>query len=575
MYGIVLLVLDTGITYAAPVNYRVEIDAPRNLERLLKDNLEIYRVRKEALDLERLRSLYRKTAEEISTLAATEGYYSALIDESLTQEQAGWVARFNVRAGQPTRVSRIDLRFVGAIRDQAADVEPEIADLRAAFVLKSGAVFRQEAWEASKRGVLRRLVIQRYPAAKISASQALVDPAARTAALTVEIDSGPAFYFGKLNIQGLERYPRRVVENLNPITPGMPYSQKALLDYQTRLQNTGYFRGVSVSVDTNVAQAGSAPVRVTVDEYPSKRVALGAGLSTNTGVRGEINYSDHNIFDSGLRFDSDFRLETKEQLLSGELSLPTSAQGYIDSTGISLNRNDIENQITENLSIGAQREWGGERLERRVALQYLAERREAAGLPDEDSATLSLNYALTFRRTDDLLFPNDGYLLNLQFNAAAKPLLSDQTFLRSYAKGQVFFPFGPKDTVIVRGELGITAAESRDGIPAVFLFRTGGDQSVRGYAYQSLGVPAGDAIVEGRYVTVASGEYVHWLYPRWGAAAFYDVGSAFDDVDDAELFQGVGVGARWKSPVGPLAVDVAYGQETEEVRLHFSLGVRF
>ena len=69
----------------------------------------------------------------------------------------------------------------------------------------------------------------------------------------------------------------------------------------------------------------------------------------------------------------------------------------------------------------------------------------------------------------------------------------------------------------MRGELGATFAPSSGGIPQDFLFRTGGSNTVRGYAYQSLGVQEGSAIVGGRYLVTMSGEYTHWIKPTWGA----------------------------------------------------------
>src|SRR5690606_27399262 len=104
----------------------------------------------------------------------------------------------------------------------------------------------------------------------------------------------------------------------------------------------------------------------------------------------------------------------------------------------------------------------------------------------------------------------------------------------------------------LRGEMGGVAAKTRNDIPSDFLFRAGGDQSVRGYAYQSLGVSQGNAIVGGRYLGVATAEYTHWISSQWGAAVFYDVGNAVDSWKVTKAAQGYGMGARWKSPVGPL-----------------------
>ena len=131
-------------------------------------------------------------------------------------------------------------------------------------------------------------------------------------------------------------------------------------------------------------------------------------------------------------------------------------------------------------------------------------------------------------------------------------------------------------STLLRGELGMTVAPSREGIPQDFLFRAGGSNSVRGYAYQSLGVKEGTAIVGGRYLATMSAEYTYWLDPKWGVATFVDAGQAADDRRGLrDLSVGYGLGARWRSPAGPLAVDVARGHDDGKVRLHFSLAIPF
>ena len=136
-------------------------------------------------------------------------------------------------------------------------------------------------------------------------------------------------------------------------------------------------------------------------------------------------------------------------------------------------------------------------------------------------------------------------------------------------------PLGASDALLFRGELGVTFAPSAQGIPQDFLFRAGGSNSVRGYAYQSLGVKQGEATVGGRYLATISGEYTHWINPTWGAAVFVDAGNAVDDRQAIDLAVGYGVGARWRSPAGPLGIDLAYGQREGKLRLDFSLAIPF
>jgi translocation and assembly module TamA len=118
-------------------------------------------------------------------------------------------------------------------------------------------------------------------------------------------------------------------------------------------------------------------------------------------------------------------------------------------------------------------------------------------------------------------------------------------------------------------------ADSRADIPSAYLFRTGGDNTIRGYAYESLGVAEGDSVVGGRYLGVASIEYVQWVREQWGAAVFYDFGNAVDDLSAWRTVSGYGAGVRWSSPIGALSLDLAYGRATEEWRVHFNAGIAF
>jgi translocation and assembly module TamA len=251
-----------------------------------------------------------------------------------------------------------------------------------------------------------------------------------------------------------------------------------------------------------------------------------------------------------------------------------TASGYQDSLGTAFERNAIEGEVTHLSTLTAKRAWGSSPSEYSVMLEYLSELKNVAGVGKTQTQSLPLTYSKTVRNIDSLLFPTKGTVWNAQIGGTVWGL-SDQSFLRASSKVTHYYRLGKQDTVIVRAEAGVVAAKDRVGIPSAYLFRAGGDQSVRGYAYQELGVQEGDATVGGRYLATASTEYQHWWVPRWGTAIFYDVGNAADRVADLNLKSGYGLGARWKSPVGPINMDVAYGRAVKTFRLHFSLGLSF
>jgi translocation and assembly module TamA len=151
--------------------------------------------------------------------------------------------------------------------------------------------------------------------------------------------------------------------------------------------------------------------------------------------------------------------------------------------------------------------------------------------------------------------------------------LSDGKFLQSYLRAQAYYPITKSTQLITRLELGMVSGSQ--SVPATYLFRTGGDQSVRGYAFQSLGVDNGTAIIGGRVLATGSAEVIQWFSQSWGAAVFVDFGNAADKWQDYKPAYGYGLGARWKSPAGPLGLDIAHGEGTGKYRLHFNLGIVF
>jgi len=581
------------------LKYTVRIDAPRNLRELLENNLDLMRWRGNArMDLEQLQRLVRVAPEQVKTLIATEGYYTPQVSAGLDTSGATPVARVIVEPGPATNVSNVDIElrgFAAGDKDSNATAPMDAAALRNRWTLPVGARFRTSDWEGAKRGLLRQVTQTRFPRAQLLDSSATVDPDKHSAVLKVVLDSGPEVHLGALKIEGLKRYPASIITNLNQIRPGDEYSEATLQALQGRLQDTGYFSTVEVSADMSSVlneQIGdlnqgqgpqqsaatgptTLPVLVRVTENKRKNLSLGVGFSTNTGARTQANYDDLFVF--GKRMKSSLLYEQKRQSARTDFYWPTTSNGYSNSLGAGYKREDLEGQITRTTDITAKRSWGSPLLERSLTLAALTEQVTIEGdsVPTTRVKSLPLTFSITRRSLDSLVQPTRGYIANAQIGGALLPVLTDEKFVRLYLHGVGYKPLGPSGTLIVRGEFGAVGSGDKNGVPSTFLFRAGGDQSVRGYAYQELGVPVGSAITGGRYLFTASAEYDWWFKPPYGAAIFYDAGNAGDNFSDLKPKAGYGVGARWRSPVGPLAVDVAYGQAVKKVRLHFSLGFSF
>ena len=551
-----------------PARAEVTVLAPAPLDGLLSRYLQA--PSSEARDVA-LEAFARDARRTISELLATEGYFSPEIDVRATPGELS----VNVVPGRRTVVSTVSVDIRGPLADERR------AALSAAWPLERAEPFRDIAWREAKQVVLRQLLDVDFPSASLVDSSAEIDPASATAALRVAYDSGPRTVFGDLRISGLSRYSPDLVRRYSHIVPGASYRQKDVLDLQNALQATPYFASVSVGLaDPDDGESGAlpglrrAPVSVHVQENPAHRLSFGAGISSNTGANGEVIYQGIDFLHRGWQLDAGLRIEQLRQRLYADVRLPPVGNRR-DSFGALAEREDIEGLERHRIALAAVRDQRHGNVEGRYTLKWQREIEQPENAEQRSNTALTLDGSWTLRRVDDLLDPRRGFVAQFQAGGGSKALLSDQNFVRLYTRYQHFFPVAERDVVTLRGELGATLAPSRDGIPGEFLFRAGGAQSVRGYSYQSLGVREGSAIVGGRYLAVVSAEYTHWFNDKWGAAAFIDAGDASDQRAALSMAVGYGAGARWKSPAGPLAVDLAYGERDGKLRVHFSLAVAF
>jgi translocation and assembly module TamA len=552
--------------------FAVEIDAPKPTRAMLEKGLDLVRWAAESrVTMPLLERLVVEAKTATRDALAAEGYFAAEVASEIAPGPPVHV-RIRVEPGPRTLVEEVNLRFTGHAAESPAG-QARIAAVKRGWLLEKGAPFQQTRWDAAKRKALADLGAGRYAAARIVSSAARIDPKANTARLEVAFESGPEYRADGIRVSGLKRYPARVVENLSPFSAGEPYDETRMQIFQRRLLESGYFSSARIEIDT-AAPPDAAPLDVVVIEARSQRIDTGISFSTDTKLGLQADYSNADVFDSAWRFRSRLRLDAKNQILDGNFDTPPQPGGSWNTYSAKVERTDIQNQLTRQASVGVAHNWGLERTPSQITLSAHTERKKIEASDIEDAHAVFLGYRKTFRYTDDLLAPRRGVLGSVQLGTSV-PGLASQDFLRSTVRATAFVPAGARADLTVRVQGGMVIADSRFGIPSTFLFRTGGDQTVRGYAFESIGVPQGNAIVGGRYLALASIEYTRWFAGDWGAAAFVDAGDAFDDRRAFDLAVGYGVGARWRSPIGPFRADIAYGERTRSLRLHFSAGFTF
>ncbi len=597
------------------VDWRLTVEAPSPLDDLLMENLDLARYQREARQAEEddaategdelapsalritrgeLRRLLAEVPAQAKALLEAEGYFTAQVrikvDDGTVDgngaavQGAPVLVHVVVDPGPRTVVKRVQFVYegeldtrLGAGEEGAKGLAEEVADN---WGLPADEPFRQADWSNAKNATLARLRADTYPMASWSGTSATVDAQAHSASLFLVADSGPAFSFGEVRIEGLEHQPPSAVLNLAPFRPGQPYRERQVLDWQERLQKVNLFESVYVAPAFDVNHPQATPLIVQVRESPIQEASIGIGASSDNGPRVSFEHLHRNPF------ALDWQVRTKVQLglrvSDGLIDLlshpwPGRKRGLASAQVSSIEDNDNAITRTQRLKVGRLRE--GERLERTDYVEAVRTTvRSASDLLVADATALSLTSQWIFRDVDSQVLPTRGTttMVALTGGRSVSALDASGYFARVHGRITAYVPLPASWQLQLRAEGGQVLARDNVSVPDALLFRAGGDDSIRGYAYRSIGVERDGVTTGGRVLGTGSIELSHPLWPGQPnllGAIFMDVGDAAERVDQWALKRGHGVGIRWRSPVGPFRIDVARGVSTDEWRFHFSVGV--
>jgi len=555
--------------------YRIELNAPRGVADYLQKYLDLYRMQKRKdVAEEDFLLLVDQVPHNVQSLLKTLGYFEAQTEAQVRQDENGVTVVLKVDTGQQVRVTKVDVRVTGAIeQDEEMMAQFRRALSRWLWRLPEGAAFEQAAWDDSKRRALDYFVSRRYATAVITGSKAEVDLKTHQATLTVDIASGPSYVFGEVTIVGLESYPEKVVRDLIRFKPGAAYQRRDLLNLQSELQSLPYFGGVVVETLPSEEAPYVAAVTVTVQELPHNKLDLGIGFSTNYGMRLQTGYTYNNLWSRGWVFDSMLNLSSREQQAEVGLSFPKETSGYVNRLYAAFNDSNLQGIRSRVGKLGVSRSKTEGLIERIMSVEFINENRRDDYGADESMRALPFSYRWIRRDVQTQRNPRSGNILQLESSVAVKGLLTDESFARLYGRGIQYWPVGDNNVALARLEVGQTFTNYPEKVPSDYLFRAGGSNSVRGYDYQSLGIIHGVTAWPGRVLATGSVEYQQMVYKEWRAAVFADYGDAANTWSDWRGKTGVGVGARWVSPVGMLGADLAYGLNNQAWRFYFSLGM--
>lgn len=602
---------------ASAAAFELQVEAPETLREHLLRHLDLLQYRElQDLDREELDRLLSNAHENALELLATQGYFGAEVELRVEDHEAPaaapepavgrnesasvppngsapssaatrprWTVHISVQAGEPVRIRRVTLRLQGEIEATNA-LAAQQKDLDDSWGLRPGSIFTQAAWDQAKTEALRRLSANRFPTSRLLNSEAAIDTERHEAVLSLTLDSGPDYRFGTLVVEGTQRHDAELVRRLAQIPTGTVYTQTRLLEAQQRVADSGYFDSVFMSLDTQ-GDPQHATVRVQVREAKLHKWVLGVGASTDSGARLSSEYTHRKLPWLGWRAVSKLSLDRETKSLGTELTGQPDTDNWRNVTSAQLQRQLGGSAPVNSLSLKAGRTKTEERYDRNVYLQY--DHAITQSVPRENASSVSANYAWTRRNFNTLPFPTQGFGLAVELGAGVTLGAQREPYLRSRARILGFLPVGASPNrslasnprLAWRAEGGAIAARSQVVLPSTQRFLTGGDTTVRGYGYREIGVEQADgSLSAGRYLAVGS---LEWQQPlrsegrttAWDAALFVDAGAVANQASELKAKVGVGAGARWRSPVGPLAVDLAWGVATRRLRLHLNLGFSF
>jgi translocation and assembly module TamA len=564
----------TGAASARAAEVEVEIEGVRGE---LRDNVRATLSIAQADDPspDRVRVLHARAQEEIARALQPFGYYRPRVESDLVAEGESFTARYVIAAGEPLPVAGVDLQVTGAGAGEEA-FQSVLTD----FPLRRGAVLVHSRYEEGKQRLVEAAASHGFLDADLLVHEIRVDLAAYTARVRLHFHTGPQYRFGAVTFDPEAMVEESLLRGYVPFREGEPFDLRKLLELQSALSASGYFRRAEVvpheeqSVDLHV------PVHVLLVPARQQRWSFGLGYGPETGARGTVGLDLRRINRRGHRGELDLHGSEIESRFSASYIVP-KRRARTDFTTYSLGYSELDSDTSEQrtavVGAGLDRQRGSWR--ERLELRW--QREDFTIGPDSGTSEL-LTPLISWRRVeaDDVLYPLSGRELRVQVRGAAEGILADASFAQVVGEAQyVRALWGP-----LRGQVRVTAGytetpDFRDLPPSIRFF-AGGDQSVRGYGFQELGPRDDEGRPLGGAALLTASFELDALFlelekwGRWGLAVFYDTGDAMTRFDYDELVGGAGAGIRWLSPVGLVRADAAFALDLPgtPLRFHFSLG---
>ncbi len=512
---------------------------------------------------------FRSRIEESITQALNAlGYYHSEIDFDIVNDGQELVV--NISRGPVTTLRRVDIVISGD-----AQQDEEFKTLIENSPLHVGAILNHQDYDNLKSSIQSLGLNRGYFNATFSQSRLAVSPETNQAFVTLHYDSGARFRYGDITINGSQIDEKRV-RSLMPFEQGEPYLVSDIGEFNQRLSNTEWFSSILIQPQLDSLEGRSdLPMDISLAPAARNQLETGLGYSTDVGVRGSLSWKKPWLGSTGHSLDTSLTLSQPEQTVTASYKIPLSDvlnQYYLIDYGLknvdSLNTQSLESNLSLKRFWHLDNGWN-----RTISIRYLIENYEQGVIDDIAHFVLpGISFSRTRSRGQRLI--NWGDKISVTAEYGNQDIFSDTEVLRLLGSASLINTFDDSHRVLLRANGGANIMDDYSEISPSLRFFAGGDNSIRGYGYESISPTDSSGELAGaKFLTTASVEYQYQVYGNWWIAAFYDLGDAFDDKPDWK--RGQGVGLRWVSPIGPLRLDFAKGLDEDpgdQFRIHFTIG---
>ena len=492
-----------------------------------------------------------------------------------------------IEPGKPVRVRGWNVGVEGDAGDERS--------VRAAldgFAPRQGEVLDHSLYEASKSKVSRTLAGHGYFDADFAAHRVEVTRADYAADIDLRWTSGARYALGEATFTQTPKTIIRdeLLQKLVGWTPGEAYDDAELERLRRSLVALDYFGLVEILPQPENAKDKVVPVQVNLTPAPRSIYTAGVNYGTRSGAGFSLGVERRYLNTRGHKALAQIDYANKRKTATVQYRVPAFA--WLDgwyTASLQAADEQTDSLDTRRLEFVASRSGQfNDHLNLVASMHVLRERWSYFTLnrPSLDYQYASFYFPslrAEYIDVDNRLTPRRGAGGTLTLRGGKGGTDGDAAFAQLHASAQWFHGFDADSRLIVRGEAGHTFTDELLALPPSLRYYAGGDRSVRGYGWREIGPrirnSVGDTYALGaQNVVTASIEYERYFKGPWGAAVFVDSGSAFDGNTSSkgwpDMHTGVGIGLRWRSPVGPVRIDIARGLKSPDspFTLHLNIG---